>query len=147
MPGASTTDGRGRIVVAGNAGRHVGVARLTAEGRLDRSFGEDGLVIRRMRRTSYATSVAVAADGSVTVTARRWADTWSSDGFIVVRFAADGTPDPTFGSRGLSEISFGTENAEASDVALDTHGRTVAVGYAYTPQSATALDIAVARLR
>ena len=148
-PYAMVIDGRRRIIMAGAAGRHVGAARLTPAGRLDRSFGDDGLAIRRTRRRSYATAAAVAANGAITVTVSRQGDTgfWSTSGFIALRFAADGSPDPAFGARGLQEVSFGTETAEANDLALDAHGRTVVVGHAFSQQSTTTYDVAIARLR
>ena len=105
----SAIDGRRRIIVAGAAGRHVGVARITPAGRLDRSFGDDGLAIRRLRRRSYATCVAVAANGAVTSPPQR--RTRRSSGlplaFIVLRFAADGDPDPAFGSPWPAKLPFG----------------------------------------
>lgn len=69
--------------------------RLTAEGEVDRSFGKDGLAATRygtQARESYATSVAIDAQGRIVISG-------GADRLLgVARFTPDGKPDATFGS-------------------------------------------------
>jgi uncharacterized delta-60 repeat protein len=138
-------DARGRIVVAGYAGKRVAVVRVLETGRFDRAFSNDGKVTRRTRAgaESYATGMAVAPDGRVTISASdRRGDTRR---FVAVRFQTDGRPDASFGPNGIRFISFGSNFERADDVVLDAKGRTVTVGLTYS--QTTEGDFAVARLR
>jgi uncharacterized delta-60 repeat protein len=95
-------DAAGRVLVAGPVpvsacGKNippfdVGVARLAADGHVDRSFGEEGVV--RLERTSesqtYAADVAVRPDGTILVAGNQ----------SLFALAEDGKPAPGFGTDG-----------------------------------------------
>src|SRR3954453_7460031 len=59
--GAAAIGRKGRIVVAG----HQTIARLLPDGRIDRSFGEDGLADAGFSSTFYPLSVAIAWQGGI----------------------------------------------------------------------------------
>lgn len=86
----------GRIVAVGYAGvePRFTVLRYRSDGRLDRSFGDRGTV-QIARRWGVARSVAVQPDGRIVVTG------YDGYGLLVARYRSDGTPDGTFGRRGL----------------------------------------------
>ena len=48
--------------------------------------------------------------------------------FVLARITADGQLDPGFGAGGWLRVPFGSRNASAGDVVLDSPGRVVAVG-------------------
>lgn len=99
----------GRIVVAGEtsiaSATDIAVVRYLADGTVDRTFGEEGVVTTDVGLASdygsasydSVAAVAVMEDGRVVVGGS--ANT-SSSNFAVVRYLADGTLDPDFGKGG-----------------------------------------------
>lgn len=120
----------GRIVVAAPLAYHLdvigsstwSVARFTADGSLDSSFGGDGWVTGTPvpNCDSDAASVAVDAQGRVLVAGIGGC----GDRFVVARYLGDGQPDPAFGDGGFVDAGVGGAQA----VALDPAGRIVAGG-------------------
>jgi len=140
---ALQVDRRGRPVLVGTAGNRFAVARVLPDGRPDRSFSGDGRVRSRGRGEDYATGVAIEANGRMTISG---ADGRGDNArFVVLRFQANGSPDRSFGAKGIRTISFGSDVERAGDVALDAQGRAVVVGFARSKQ--TDGDFAIARLR
>ena len=137
----------GRILVAGDFDIfHVGLVRLRADGRLDRTFGGDGIVHRRVGPSEQAlTGVAVRADGTI-VGAGYAGPHEASDGvvfrFVVARFLPDGTFDRSFGGGDGKVATFFADGAAASGMATQPDGRIVVVGGA---GSANAGAFALAR--
>lgn len=96
----------GRIVVAGTRGRPARrpglyVARLRADGRPDPSFGGgDGIVeVGRPGEAWRVDDAALDAQGRLTVALER--TSLAGLAGAVLRLRADGTPDASFGPRGL----------------------------------------------
>jgi uncharacterized delta-60 repeat protein len=102
----------GRIVVAGGDAGALSVARYSADGTLDPTFGTAGrVVIDLTPDNDAATAVALAPDGSVLVAA---ASTTSSPGrssstLALARFTPTGQPDPTFGTAGVGLDNYFTQ--------------------------------------
>ena len=146
---AFATDRRGRLYLAGSAKDRLAVVRVLPTGKLDRTFGGDGRVTRRTETPADedgpqgATGIAVGHDGRVTVSGKLKTGTRSQ--FALVRFLRDGRADASLAPRGTLGISFGSETANALDVALDADGRSIAVGW--TGLSEESSDIAIARVR
>jgi uncharacterized delta-60 repeat protein len=86
----------GRIVAVGYGGREprFTVLRYRSDGRLDRSFGDRGMV-QIARRWGVARAVALQPDGRIVVAG------YDGYGLLVARYLADGTPDATFDGDGL----------------------------------------------
>jgi uncharacterized delta-60 repeat protein len=138
----------GKIVVAGSiqvdGGDFLGfVARLTATGELDPSFGEGGVVRRNPTSgREMAEAIDVLPDGRLLVAGlygeispESAGDTW------VLRLTAGGQLDPTFAGDG--EAVLNTGNAEqAEGLAIQPDGRAVVGGWA----SSAAKELMVARL-
>ncbi len=130
----------GRIVVAGEASGAqstpgFGVARLTAQGILDPTFGNgSGIVVHPFDAmpASQALGVVVRPDGRIVVagTAYRSADISE---MALLQLGADGVPDEGFGTAGevLADFrSAGWRASGALSVALDASGRLVVAGSA-----------------
>ncbi len=104
----------GKLVVAGGNGEDFVVARYNADGGLDSSFGNGGVVRTDIGTDSSdtATSVALQDDGKVVVAG-------SSEGdFALARYNANGTLDTGFDADGkvttdLNSESFDTANGVA----------------------------------
>jgi uncharacterized delta-60 repeat protein len=136
---AMVRDYQKRIPIAGDV--HPGnefdpwqikVVRLHPNGRLDRSFGKNGVAalrrawIRTRERSQFNRMVGsfVAGEFKDTLTDLRGL-------FGLARFTTDGKLDPTFFDNGIfSNYVFGTFG-EASDVMIDSRGRIVASGGSY----------------
>jgi uncharacterized delta-60 repeat protein len=132
----------GAIVVAGARivvrpqGMALAVARYRADGRLDRTFAGDGVMVTRAHpHWAGAVKVAVRRDGRIVLGAHGHAGPRA--GFALVRLRRNGSLDRSFGNRGLtvSEVGYGVHA-----LGLDSRGRIVTVG-----RTTSLLDFVVAR--
>ena len=116
----------GRIVVVGSAPGTTdtdgAVVRYTATGSPDTSFGGAG--VARIDLGGYEDLRDVALTPSGSVVASGYTDAGDDD--IVAKFRADGTPDTTFGPRGVLALHGGIEYLE--DIAAQPDGKIVVVG-------------------
>jgi uncharacterized delta-60 repeat protein len=127
----------GRLLLGGSAtveGRapEMAVVRLTANGALDRTFGDGG----RLRTTpgpfgGTARAIAALADGRVLVAGRAFTDaTRDPSDWALVRYTSGGLPDRSFGAAGIVRTDFGTGSDEATALAT-VPGRIVVAGSIY----------------
>jgi uncharacterized delta-60 repeat protein len=113
-----------RIVTRPTQAMALAVARYLADGRLDRTFAGDGLMVTRAHpHWAGAVKVAVRQDGRIVLGTHGHAG--SRAGFALVRLRRDGSLDRAFGNGGLtvSEVGYGVHA-----LALDSRGRIVTVG-------------------
>jgi uncharacterized delta-60 repeat protein len=98
---------------------NIRLLRFLPDGRLDRTFGGDGIVVWRARPHSGGfRSLAVQPDGKILVGGY-------GGGFHLVRFRTDGSLDTTFGQEGVAVEPIG---AGIRALAVDPSGNVVAVG-------------------
>lgn len=134
----------GKVVVAGTSTDSLedgmfAVARLTADGRPDLSFGLGGetLVAVADAQNSTATAVAVAGDGGIFVGG------WASAGpggqpyvpgrQFVAHLTPSGTLDPHFGRAGVATVAVGAEpNSGLLALTVQADGAPLAAGYSHT---------------
>jgi uncharacterized delta-60 repeat protein len=121
----------GKLVVAGSAvvlpgDNDFALIRLTRRGRLDSRFGDGGRQVTAFPggHSDRAFGLALQPDGRVVAAGETQA---APTKFALVRYRANGTPDPSFGSGGLvtTEVPI---NGYAEDVVVQRNGRIVAVG-------------------
>jgi len=108
----------GKIVAVGNTGENLFVARYTADGALDRSFGAGGGIVPFDFPNSVsqtARRVVVQPDQKILVAGDDWY------GPALARFNPDGSVDATFGIGGRATSSFGSRDTSA--LALQQDGR------------------------
>jgi uncharacterized delta-60 repeat protein len=122
----------GKLVVAGVSGnrraglRRMAVARYTARGRLDRSFGVGGKAL-----TSYgsgnsgARAVVLQTDGKIVL-----AGALEPDRFALARYTRRGRLDPSFGQGGKVVTRFGAGRSvsQAEALAIQPDGKLIALG-------------------
>jgi uncharacterized delta-60 repeat protein len=87
----------GKILLGGFSGPEGGniqVARMTAKGALDATFGAGGIATVDFGGTEFGEAIARQADGRILVVGR------SAGGAVVARLRATGALDPDFGSGG-----------------------------------------------
>jgi uncharacterized delta-60 repeat protein len=126
-----------RVVTRPTQAMGLAVARYRSDGRLDRTFARDGLVVTRARpHWAGAVKVAVRGDGRIVLGTHGHAGLGSA-GFALVRLRRDGALDRAFGDGGISvsEVGYGVHA-----LALDRQGRIVTVG-----RTSSLLDFVAAR--
>lgn len=126
--------GSGKAVVAGHlyapgpepglGTEKVALARLTADGALDETFGGDGKVLTSVGGGATAAAIVRQPDGRYVV-AGSAIDHLGQERSLLLRYRADGTPDGSFGHGGRV---LGPAWSRAHDVDLVGDGRIVVAG-------------------
>jgi uncharacterized delta-60 repeat protein len=126
--------------------------RLLSAGALDPTFGSGGTATPGAAINGTASAVAVysnanAATAGDVVAAGNVALSYGNYNFALVRYTANGQPDPSFGKRGTVTTAFGSfGNAQAQALAIQGDGKIVAVGFgAGTTHGNNNVDFALAR--
>src|SRR5688500_1316972 len=130
----------GKLVLAGTAwtagilddvSSDMALARFNADGSLDSTFGNAGLVTLDLDVFDYASDVIQQADGKLVVAG----ETNSTNELVgtgratFARFNANGSLDTSFGSGGSVSVDFGSElQSRASSLAQQADGMLLAVG-------------------
>jgi uncharacterized delta-60 repeat protein len=138
----------GKIVAAGYAlasstDYDFAIARYSANGLLDPTFGSGGVV-----RTSLGTgqdvanAVAVQPDGKIV--AAGYKRVGGLFDFAVVRYNLNGTQDASFGNLGVVVIPVGASTDIARSLAILPDGKILVAGESFS--NATSNDMAVVRL-
>jgi uncharacterized delta-60 repeat protein len=132
----------GRIVLAGSSGKRgtvprMAVARLRANGRLDRSFGAGG---KRLTRPGphggYADAVVQQTNGQIVVGGRVFDDgRLDTSAWVLARYGRGGALDRSFGRRGLVVSDFSTGADWVGGLAVQRDARIVAAGSVGESQS------------
>jgi uncharacterized delta-60 repeat protein len=122
----------GRIVVGGDFDIFAfGLARFRRDGRLDRSFGGDGVVREEVDGVEQgASGIVVQPNGRVVATGSSGPHEFGDSTiprFVLIRRLADGHRDTSFGVNG-EVTTFFEGGARAHGSAVDADGRIVVVG-------------------
>ncbi len=133
----------GKIVVAGSsnngAANDFAVIRYNENGTLDPTFGKGGIVITSIHDgDDNASGVAIQADGKIVVAGS--SNNGSDFDFALIRYNANGTLDPAFGTGGIVLVDIKHGDDHLSALAIQTDGKIVVAGYSNT-------DLALARLK
>ncbi len=124
------TSGEPKIVAVGGEG-DFSLARFTADGFLDTTFGEQGLLSGLFGSTiGAARAVAVDAAGELFVAGHAGHD------FALVKLTGSGSLDASFGTEGRVVTPVSESNwDEAQGLALEADGKVVVGGWAYEDDS------------
>jgi uncharacterized delta-60 repeat protein len=122
---AVAMDLEGRIVAAGASGNHLILARYTADGLPDATFGSGGSVT--VGAINSATDVLIQADDKIVAIGTAGVIGSGVSDFAVARFDPDGIPDPTFSDDGIQTTMFNV-SSDARSAALQEDGKIVVVG-------------------
>lgn len=137
----------GKILVAGNAGQpNVGVfllARYDADGTLDPTFGNGGVVTSPPKYDVYG--MAVDGSGHIVVVGESYV---SDSEAAIVEYNSDGSLNQAFGSGGIVSNGFGSSLATARGVAIDPAGNIDITGDIYqSSQTSQSYEMFVARFK
>ncbi len=138
----------GKIVVVGDArsGSNIDfvVVRYNADGTLDSTFDQDGIVITPIgSRNEEARAVDLQSDGKIVVAGYSDNGIGSSD-FAIVRYNPDGSLDSTFNGTGKVTTAIGSIFDYAEDVAIQEDGKIIVAGR-YSTGSNSNEDFAIVR--
>ncbi len=133
-----TTDAAGRVLVGGYAADAAGnnlfaVARYTADGKLDATFGEGGTgKVTTPFTGGHGFGYSITVDAAGHVLLGGYTNTGGGgDNFAVVRYTANGALDATFGAAGTGKVT--TDFAAKSDggysITVDGKGGVLVGGY------------------
>jgi uncharacterized delta-60 repeat protein len=152
--GADQADGvaltaDGHIVVSGSASfggiLRFAIARYTATGQLDTSFGSSGKTTTAFSQ-GYARgqSVVLLPDGSMVVAGAAY--NYAADGgdFAAVKYSSSGQLDTTFGNHGWALVDFGADEA-AHSILRQSNGDLLLAGE-YSNSDTGEADFALTRL-
>ncbi|QOV89073.1 NHL repeat-containing protein [Humisphaera borealis] len=152
----------GKVIAIGTLNKDFAVARLSTDGKLDRTFGGgDGVATADFGGEDnpdfgiggdFANTVAIQADGKIVVAGGMTEDAWDNYGnTAVARFNTNGTLDNSFDGNGRMTINFtGVGESFANAIAIQPDGKLVVAGVANTAGTITihlrTEDFAVARI-
>lgn len=142
----------GKIVATGWATDYIGffawfsTVRYNSRGALDRNFGRGGTVLTSPsdQLADFASDVVLQPNGTIVVAGVGLRGSSIEYDFALVRYRANGKPDPLFASHGKTLTSVGLADDFAWGVALDPNGSIVSAGSAGGQSSA---DVALTRHR
>ncbi|HET9769772.1 MAG TPA: hypothetical protein VFS16_02700 [Acidimicrobiia bacterium] len=118
----------GRVLAAGAAGDGVGLARYTADGRLDPTFGAAGNgTVRTTQGLLNALSLGAEPGGKLLVAGQAGASGGPFD-FGAARYSPEGVLDSTFGDRGVVATDAGSTGEWAAGIASGPAGTVVVAG-------------------
>ena len=126
----------GRILVVGSIWRtdnsNLSLVSLTATGKIDRSFGNDGVVETDLGGSEGARDAVLYADGSVVVVGQRGdPGSFPNTGkLLLVRYVKSGSIDKSFGSSGSTAVAAADEPHPRA-ITVDRAGRLLVVGETY----------------
>lgn len=128
----------GKLAVAASLRRNRAMEavlfRFLLDGRPDPAFGAGGMVATRadgshLGITSLSIeSLAVQPDGKFVAAGQSATNEMYSTDFLVMRFLADGRPDPSFNGRGWTSTPIGSTHDQARAVTVLPDGAIVAAG-------------------
>jgi uncharacterized delta-60 repeat protein len=139
-----------RIVVAGEAfipgvgHTRFALARYTANGGLDPTFGAGGKVATDLLASSRARGVAIQRDGKIVAVGSKVVGPGRDWDFAVARYNPDGSLDTSFGGAGYVITQFTSAFDQAEAVLIQPDGKIVAGGVANASSPSTQ-DFALAR--
>jgi uncharacterized delta-60 repeat protein len=122
--------------------------RFTPGGLLDPTFGggKGQVVTDFFGQADQGRSVAVDVGGRIIAAGAATVKSNATADYVVARYYPDGSLDTTFGTGGKVVTDFGGSDDHLQEIALDSAGRIVAVGYRVLSTSRTAAwDFSLAR--
>ncbi len=134
----------GKILAAGSANGNFALARYSADGKLDTTFGTGGKATASVTSSSFPVNVALQPSGKIVLAGTSFAGAGNGD-FMLAHYTTSGALDTTFGTSGKAITNFGTGYADTGgDVAVQNDGKILVVGSSIQ-KSTNSSDFALAR--
>jgi uncharacterized delta-60 repeat protein len=126
----------------GYIGTRFSIIRYQGNGQLDATFGNNGSVETRIDTFSNASAAALQPDGKIVVAGS--ANNGIRSNFALVRYAANGSLDNSFGDHGKVITPVGYYNDYGTGMALQTDGKIIVIGGS-SDNNRGSLSIAIVR--
>ncbi|QHJ06847.1 T9SS type A sorting domain-containing protein [Hymenobacter busanensis] len=134
----------GKLVVVGSRRGKAMILRMNSDATLDASFGNQGIVDLTIGSLAVLNKVQVQSDGKIVAVGAAKTATSNND-FVLVRLQSDGSPDPGFGTNGISVTDIGNDSEDViNGLDIQADGKIVVAGYT-TPAGSTTKQFIVAR--
>ena len=118
----------GKIVAAGNADIHIGLARYKPNGTFDQGFGNNGKVFTDIIWGNESVfDVALQTDGKIVV-GGHVDSAGMGENFVILRYNENGTLDSSFGYDGHI-ITVLSNNSRVNAIEIQPDGKIIAGGY------------------
>ncbi len=135
----------GKIIVGGYSGDNFALVRYRGDGTLDPTFGNSGIVTTKLGSAdSQVNALALQADGRIIAAGYAFNATNNKD-FAVVRYLANGSLDPSFGSNGMVLTAIDDGLDEVNGLAIQSDGKIIAAGIAVATAPVIDANVALAR--
>ncbi len=135
----------GKVIVGGRASvptNDFALLRVTASGKIDSSFGEDGKVTTDFCNSEdQANSIAVQADGKIIVAGEVVCGSYYNYGLS--RYLNNGHLDSSFGINGKVITDFNGYDDYATSVAIEPNGKIVVGGVSFSTFDPESGDFAI----
>lgn len=121
----------GKIIVAGMIYEVDGafaLARYSATGVLDESFGTGGVMYTEMSAWAECTGMSIQANDKIIITGQASFDEEYNEDFVVIRYTANGDLDPTFGTGGMVVTGLSPNADYANDIMIIENEKILIVG-------------------
>lgn len=120
----------GKIVLVGQNGDYpqarISVIRLTKDGHLDRSFGNEGWSIHKVGSICMANAIAI--DNNQNIVVAGLSKSGGYHGTTLLRFLPNGHLDASFGKAGVSVFAATQYDDEVTDLLLQNNGDILVAG-------------------
>jgi uncharacterized delta-60 repeat protein len=118
----------GDIIAAGFFGtKDFALARYLPTGKLDKTFGSNGIETVAFSGAAQINAIAIQSDGKIDV-AGTADNTLGSHRFTLARFTTAGKLDTSFGTNGIASTSFAGTGGQANALVIQTNGDLVVGG-------------------
>lgn len=143
--GAIKTNASGEAFAVGTTVEgDIALMRFTAEGKLDRKFSQDGIVVTSVGTTSDSpVGVQQRSDGRIFVAST--VTSGSTTDWCLLRYRPDGELDTSFDSDGIVTTSMGVGGDEARGLQIQPDGKVVVFGHALHSVASTTTAHGMAR--
>ncbi len=127
QPDGKIVTAGGVTIGTGQSMNRISTARYLPDGRIDKSYGENGITVSTAKGAAFA--VALQKDGKIVSAGYSgYGNINSSDAhFHLERYNADGSYDKSFGINGMVDTKIGSGSI-INDVALQDDGKIVVAG-------------------
>ncbi len=134
----------GKIILTGESGNDIAIARYNEDGILDNTFGLNGKVITSNGLTINPSSLALQQDGKIVLAGWTINNGGTNHNIAFVRYKTNGDLDSSFGSFGKVIHDFSNYGDGLYSVKIQPDGKIVASGYYFT--NGTNSDFLIVRL-
>ena len=114
------------ILLAGESGWGVGIAKFTANGSLDSNFGQGGKVVLSDFSHSEVVKVITSTDGKIFIASDT--NSGSNRDLSIIKLNANGTIDTSFAVQGKASFDFDGRNDYLSDLLITAGGKILLIG-------------------